>query len=160
MTWLPSHNLPKITLFSSWMEAWNVYLAIYIDHSPAWTPQLVAYQWIITSTGVQYPLAAWLNHDTQFRILAVSDPTLRWDNRHTDLWLQYVTSPYSAIRWPCSHCGAINHYPANCPFQRLHTVPTPTNESKPSTTGPTCGQQLITRGQPILRPATWHAFNC
>ena len=22
----------------------------------------------------------------------------------------------SAIRWPCSHCEATNHYPANCPF--------------------------------------------
>ena len=108
------------------MEAWKVYLTILIDHSPAQAPQLVAYQKIITSVSDQYPLAAWLNYDTQFRTLAVSDPTLRWDTHHTDLWLQCVTSPSSAIRWPCSHCVATNHYPANYTFHP-HTVPTPTS---------------------------------
>ena len=120
------------------MEAWNVYLAILIDHSPALAPQLVAYQRIITSGSAQYPLAAWLNYDIQFRTLAVSDPTLPWDTHHTDLWLQCVTNPSSVICWPCSHCGATNHYPANycfCP----HTVPTPTNESRPPTASPTSG---------------------
>ena len=84
--------------------------------------------------------------------------TWRWDTRHTDLWLQCVTSPPSAIHWPCSHCGATNHYPINCPF-RPHTVPTPTNESRPSTTSLTSGQHLVTGGHPTLRPATCHAFN-
>ena len=124
---LRPQSTKKITSFSSWMEAWNIYLAILIDHSPARAPQLVAYQRIITSASAQYPLAAWLNYDTQFRTLAASDPTLRWDTRHTDLWLQCVTSPSSAIRWPCSHCGATNHYPTNCPF-RPHTVYTYTHQ--------------------------------
>ena len=64
--------------FASWMEAWNIYLAILIDHSPVRTSQLVAYQKIITSASIQYPLAAWLNCDVQFRTLAASDPSLRW----------------------------------------------------------------------------------
>ena len=67
-----------------------LYLAVLIYHSPAWAPQLVAYQRIITSTSAQYPLAAWLNYDTQFRTLEVSDPTLCWDTRHTDLWLHVL----------------------------------------------------------------------
>ena len=48
-------------------------------------PQLVVYQRIITSASAQYPLAAWLNYDIQFRTLASSDPSLRWDTRRTDL---------------------------------------------------------------------------
>ena len=77
----------------------------------------MAYQRIITSASAQYPLAAWLNYDIQFRTLAASDPSLRRDTRHTDLWLQCVTAAStSAIRWPCSHCGATNHYPRNCSF--------------------------------------------
>ena len=140
------------------MEAWNIYLAILIDHSPARAPQLVAYQRNITLASAQYPLAAWLNYDTQFRTLAASDATLRWDTCHTDLWLQCVTSPSSAICWPCSHCGATNHYPTNCPFCP-HTVPTSTNESRPSTASPTSGHQLVTGGHSTLRPATCHAFN-
>lgn len=48
----------KISSFSLWMEAWNIYLAILIDHSPAWAPQLVAYHKIMTSARAQYPLTA------------------------------------------------------------------------------------------------------
>ena len=69
----------KFFSFSTWMEAWNTYLAILIDHAPARTPQLVAYQRIITSASNHYPLAAWLNYDIRFRTLAASDPSLRWD---------------------------------------------------------------------------------
>ena len=81
----PLQSFRKISSFVSWMETWNTCLAILIDHSPARAPQLVAYQRIITPTNTQYPLAAWLNYDVQFRTLAASDPTLRWDIRHTDL---------------------------------------------------------------------------
>ena len=73
MTWLSARNLPKES--PHFHHGWN--LAILIDHSPARAPQLVAYQRIITSASAQYPLAAWLNYDTQFRTLAASDPTLR-----------------------------------------------------------------------------------
>ena len=66
----PQPPAKKITSFTSWMEAWNIYLAILIDHSPVRAPQLVAYQRIITSASAQYPLAAWLNYDIQFRTLA------------------------------------------------------------------------------------------
>ena len=41
---------------------------------PACAPQLVAYQRIITSASIHYPLSVWLNYDVQFRTLAVSDP--------------------------------------------------------------------------------------
>ena len=76
----------KISSFSAWMEAWNIYLAIWIDHAPACAPQLVAYQWIITSASNQYSLVAWLNYDVHFRTLAASDISLQWDVRLTELW--------------------------------------------------------------------------
>ena len=81
----------KITSFSSWMEAWNVYLAIRVDFAPSSAPSLIAYQRIITSASVSYPLQSWLNYDVQFRMLAASNPSLRWDTRHHDLWLQCIT---------------------------------------------------------------------
>ena len=122
----PQPSSKKISSFVSWMEAWNIYLAIIINHSPARAPQLVAYQRIITSASIHYPLSAWLNYDVQFRTLAASDPLVRWDIRHTDLWLQCVTTtPPLAIRWPCPQCGATNHYPENCPFC-LHITPAAT----------------------------------
>jgi len=62
----PATKPKKITSFSSWMEAWNVYLAVIIEHMPSRAPSLVAYQRIITSASVQYPLESWLNYDVQF----------------------------------------------------------------------------------------------
>ena len=131
-------NVRKITSFSSWMEAWNIYLSIVIEHTPARATEFVAYQCIITSASIQYPTAAWLNYDTQFCTLAALNPSLRWDVRHTDLWLQFMTAakPPQSARWPCKHCGDTNHYPDNCPFRPNHLLAIPG------------GQRAITREQP------------
>ena len=109
----------KVTSFSSWMEAWNVYLAIRVDHTPSCAPSLIAYQRIITSASVSYSLQSWLNYDVQFRMLAASNPSLRWDTRHPDLWLQCLTTAgtQQSNRWPCPFCGATTHFPNRCPFR-------------------------------------------
>ena len=54
----PKSTKQKYNHFISlWMEAWNVYLPILINHSPAWALQLMAHQRIITSASAQYSLA-------------------------------------------------------------------------------------------------------
>ena len=73
------------------MEAWNVYLAVCIDHMPSQAPNLVAYQRIIMSANTLNPLESWLDYDVQFRTLAASNTTLHWDTRHLHLWLQRIT---------------------------------------------------------------------
>ena len=72
----PTAKTRKITSFSYWMEAWNVYLAVCIDHMPSRAPSLVAYQRIITSVNTLHPLESWLHYDVQFRTLAASNSTL------------------------------------------------------------------------------------
>ena len=64
-----------LQLAPSWMEAWNIYPSIMIDHVPARATELVAYQRITTSASTQYPPTAWLNYNVQFRTLAALDPT-------------------------------------------------------------------------------------
>ena len=73
----PSAKPKRITSFSYWMEAWNVYLAVCINHTPSRVPSLEAYQRIIASASLQHPLESWINYDIRFRTLAASDPTLR-----------------------------------------------------------------------------------
>ena len=90
----------RVTSFPAWLESWNIYLAIMVDHNPAKAPELIAYQAIITSASRQYPLHAWLNYDTQFRITAASDRTLRWDTHHSDLWFKCIT-PFATATQPC-----------------------------------------------------------
>ena len=106
----------KISSFLTWMEAWNIYLAILIDHAPARAPQLVAYQRIITSVSNQYPLVAWLNYDVPFCTLAASDPSLRWDMQLADLWLECFSGTYSCPHDPMALC-ATTHYQENCLFR-------------------------------------------
>ena len=143
------------------MEAWNIYLSISIDHTPTWAVKLIACQCIITSASIQYPTLACLSYDLQFCTLAASDPILRWDARHTDLWLQCMTTTIAtqSACWLWKHCSATNHYPDNCP---IRTIPLP------AITG---GQWATTMGQhnsrpntePYLnqsRPITCRDFNC
>jgi len=89
---------------------------------PARAAKFVTYQCIIISASIQYPTAAWMNHDIQFCMLATSDLTLHWDVQHTDLWLQFMTNakPTQPAHWPCKHCGATNQYNDNCPFRSYH----------------------------------------
>ena len=89
----PAAKPRKIASFANWMEAWNIYLAVCIDHMPSCAPSLIAYQCIITSASTQYPLESWLNYDVQFRTLAASHASIRWDIHHTDLWFHCVMPP-------------------------------------------------------------------
>ena len=64
----------RTTSFTTWMENWNRFMAIAVAYEPSKALELIAYQSIITSASMQYPLYAWLNYDTKFRITAESDP--------------------------------------------------------------------------------------
>ena len=106
----------RITSFSAWMEAWTLYLSVRVFLDPFCAPHLVAYQRIITTANSDHPLQSWLNHDKKITTQAANDPSLRWDIRDTDLWLECFPVSVQASRWPCNHCGSTSHYPGNCPF--------------------------------------------
>jgi len=89
---------------------------VYINYTPAHAPSLVAYQRIIASTSLQHFLDSWMNYDTRFRTMVASDPTLRWDDQHGDLYITRMLCFSSNKKMACPHCGATNHYPDCCPF--------------------------------------------
>ena len=95
-----------------------MYLAVRVALDPSCAPYLITYQRIITSANSNHPLHAWINYDMKFRTKAASEPTLRWDIRELDLWLEcFPGTPVQTTRWPCSHCGSTTHFPSNCPFR-------------------------------------------
>jgi len=73
------------------------------------------YQRIITSASYNFPLKDWFRYDRQFHTMAASNPYLRWDQHHQELWYKNMSNNSTTQRWPCLHCGAKNHYPDNCP---------------------------------------------
>ena len=111
---------PRITSFSTWLDAWNIYIATVVAHNPGRASELLGYQRLIHSASKHFNTASWLKYDAQFRTLAASNPQLRWDSRHPDLWLDSLaiqTSSNSATRsrWPCTYCGSTYHFPDLCP---------------------------------------------
>ena len=48
----PASHSSKINSFALWMEVWNIYLSIIIDHMPARIAKFVVYQSIITSYNI------------------------------------------------------------------------------------------------------------
>ena len=113
-----------------WMQAWNIYLSVIRCHNPTKALEMISYQNLICSANALLPLQSWLQYDAKFRTLAASDPFLRWDQRHPDLWLECLAlSNKEQQRWPCPYCKATNHYPENCPRS-------PFRDSKPASRPP------------------------
>jgi len=130
----------KITSFTTWMEAWNVYLAVRILLNPSCAPYLVEYQCIITTANSRHPLHAWVNYDTKFRTKAANDPSLRWDIRDLYIWLEcFPDASDQPNHWPCHHCGSTTHYPSKCSFRSSPSLtggkqPAPANSQQRANT--------------------------
>ena len=116
----PTVQSPKITSFSSWLDAWNTYIATIVAHNSDRASELLGYQRLIHSASKHFSTSTWLKYDAQFRILAAYNPQLRWDLRHSELWLdslaiQTGSSLSTRTRWPCTYCGSTYHFPDRCP---------------------------------------------
>ena len=53
----PAASIKKITSFSAWMEAWNVYLVVHVDIQPSFAPHLDL--WLECFPGGMGQLACW-----------------------------------------------------------------------------------------------------
>ena len=135
----------SVSDLSSWLEAWNGYVATLVSQFPYRAASLLAYQRIICQASLHAPPVAWLRYDSRFRALAAEDKSLRWDHKLNDLWLEcfslVAASPSHAAaypspktRRPCTYCGATTHYPDNCssnPFRAPRSSPPTTGPSRP-----------------------------
>ena len=86
------HKPPAISSFSIWMQAWNIYMSVILTQNAVRALELIGYTRIITSANQSHPLKAWLQYDGQFRTLSASNPHLRWDLRHPELWCEAMAT--------------------------------------------------------------------
>ena len=61
---------------ASWMEAWNLYIQVLVQHSPSRTLALLAYQRIICDASSRFPPRCWLHCDQRFCACATADTTI------------------------------------------------------------------------------------
>ena len=152
----------------TWMEAWNVYVAVLVAHFPARAPALLAYQRIICDASQHFEPRHWLLYDTRFRACAAEDQTLHWDVKHGDLWLECFTrsarepapqpSRNPLGRTPCTYCGGLYHFPDNCPSHpfrgpRRHGAPFPPKSYPPIPSSSITPHPTPGRTQPPAPPA-------
>ena len=76
----------RIMDFTSWLDAWTLYAAVLIDHSPLRASEFLVYQQIITTAMQQFATEAVLNYDRAVRSARSGMPWLRWDTINHNLW--------------------------------------------------------------------------
>ena len=75
-----SHSTATINSIS-WLDAWNIYIAIIVTHNSARASKPLGYQCLIHSASKHFTTSAWLEWDVQFCMLAASNPKI-WNKCH------------------------------------------------------------------------------
>ena len=99
-----------------WMEAWSLYLSVIANHNPSRALEILPYQSVICTANKLLSLNAWLQYDAKFHTLAATQPSLHWDQKYQDFWMDaHTANSNEQHRWPCPYCRSASHYPENCP---------------------------------------------
>lgn len=85
----------QVCNLGSWLEAWNIFVAIRVQIAPKTVLELVKYQSTICQLFLAYSAAAALKYDKLFRQAAARNKqqTLRWDAINEDLLVWCATNP-------------------------------------------------------------------
>ena len=68
----------RVINFSSWLEAWNIFVRVSVHYHPELAGDLLAYQDHICHFNKTYPFPAWHRYDIAFRMNMALDQTLSW----------------------------------------------------------------------------------
>ena len=88
----PRSNKRHIDSFETWLEAWNVFLSIYVHAHPARALELITYQRHVSDMARSFTLKAWLEYDVAFRMRMAQYPSRRWDTVDLELWTSKLLS--------------------------------------------------------------------
>ena len=92
---------------ASWLEAWNIFLAVRVQSHPREALQLVKYQAIICHLFTAYSAAACLKYDSLFRQAAARDKSklIAWDHLKEDILVWCATrQPFRPSKFqPAGH---------------------------------------------------------
>ena len=93
---------------ASWLEAWNIFLAVRVQSHPREALQLVKYQAIMCHLFVAYPVAACLKYDSLFRQAAARDKSklTAWDHLKEDILVWCATrQPFRSAKYQPDQTG-------------------------------------------------------
>ena len=110
------NNQHKITSFSAWLEAWNIFIRGTVYFHPKMAQELLAYQEAISNYARIYPFEAWSQYDHAFRLKMAMNKSFSWAQPNDYLRDKFLRLPNKHNTHPvCFLCAAPGHYASNCP---------------------------------------------
>lgn len=128
-------NMRQVCDLGSWLEAWNIFVAIRVQIAPKTALELVKYQSIICQMFSVHSAAAALKYDKLFRQAAARNKqqTIHWDTLKEDLLVWCVSNPPFRTRQQSStnpRIGASTHLgtTTGSSHHSAHATHTPSGE--------------------------------
>jgi hypothetical protein len=89
---LKPNNTAKITTIDTWLDAFFIYMSIYLSAHIEHTHSLIKYMANVKlgASRVSGGLG-WREYDRQFRLKRAKDNSISWDKIDPELWLLYIT---------------------------------------------------------------------
>ena len=109
----------EVTDIDQWVRCFSAYTATICTHQPIRAPDLLAYQYVITSAYSEYkadPTRPWLAYDTAFRQKAARYHTARWGEIDPQLYTKAFTGK-KRVSSCCLTCLSPAHITNDCPLQ-------------------------------------------
>lgn len=118
-TWDSGSAKRHVVDLATWLEAWNIFLAVHLQVSPSSALQLAKHQAIMCQLFSSYPVGVCIKYDSLFRQAVARDKShlTPWDQVKDNILLWYATwHPFRA------HQAAQRQLPANLCHQWSNQV--------------------------------------
>ncbi len=113
---------PKITSFSVWLEAWNIYIQAMVRFHPKLAKDLISYEEANCNFQCIYPAQAWLKYDAAFRMALGLDKGLSWARTDEYAFNKILRCSVASPNPTAQHrtflrCSSQGHIASNSPKQ-------------------------------------------
>jgi hypothetical protein len=107
----------------TWVQCFNVYLAVILEREPSRTKSLLAYMNTIVKASTKYKWPSWIVYDQNYRQEAVDNGLKDWSKVDPSTFTQcFTNAAISSENW-CKVCQSMDHATEVCPNKMYGGMP-------------------------------------